>query len=118
MPTTMLTHWARDRSRGERLPLEFIVRRQTRDTARLYGLRDRGVIAPGYLGDLNLIDFERLAVSRPELAWDLPGGARRLVQRATGYRATVKSGEVTLENDELTGERPGGVIRGARGGPG
>jgi len=117
MPTTMLTHWARDRSRGERLPVEFVVRRQTRDTAWLYGLRDRGVIAPGYLADLNVIDFERLAVSRPALAWDLPGGARRLVQRATGYRATVKTGAVTLEDDELTGERTGRVIRGVRGEP-
>jgi len=114
MPTTMLTHWARDRTRGERLPLEFVVRRQTRDTARLYGLHDRGVLAPGYLGDLNVIDFEGLAVGRPELAWDLPGGARRLVQRARGYRATVKRGMVTLENDELTGDRPGRVIRGAQ----
>jgi N-acyl-D-aspartate/D-glutamate deacylase len=117
MPTTMLTHWVRDRSRGERLPLEFVVRCQTRDTARLYGLRDRGVIAAGYLADLNVIDFERLAVGRPELAWDLPGGARRLVQRATGYRATVKTGAVTLEDDELTRERPGRVIRGAQAEP-
>jgi N-acyl-D-amino-acid deacylase len=114
MPTTMLTHWARDRSRGEKLPLEFVVRRQTSDTAALYGLNDRGVIRPGYLADLNVIDYDRLAVRRPELAWDLPGGARRLVQRADGYVATVKRGVVTVDHDELTGERPGGVIRGAQ----
>ncbi len=81
--------------------------RQTRDTARLYGLNDRGVISPGYLADLNVIDFDRLAVRRPELAWDLPGGARRLVQRADGYVATIKSGVVTVDHDELTGARPG-----------
>ncbi len=113
MPTTMLTHWARDRSRGERLPLEFVVQSQTRDTARLYGLDDRGVIAPGYLADLNVIDFDQLAVRKPELVHDLPGGARRLVQRADGYGATIKRGEVTLEDDELTGVRPGSVVRGA-----
>ncbi|HEY2304085.1 MAG TPA: amidohydrolase family protein [Acidimicrobiales bacterium] len=114
MPTTMLTHWVRDRCRGERLPLEFVVQRQTRDTARLYGLNDRGVISPGYLADLNVIDFDRLAVRRPELAWDLPGGARRLVQRADGYVATIKGGAVTVDYDELTGARPGRVIRGAQ----
>jgi N-acyl-D-amino-acid deacylase len=114
MPTTMLTHWARDRTRGERVPLEFIVRRRTHDTAALYGLRDRGVIAPGYVADLNVIDFERLAVRRPELAWDLPGGAKRLVQRADGYVATIKSGVVTIDHDELTGARPGVIVRGAR----
>jgi len=109
----MLTHWARDRSRGERLPLEFVVRSQTSDTARIYGLHDRGVIAPGKLADVNVIDFDRLAVRRPAVAHDLPGGARRLVQRADGYVATVKRGVVTLVDDELTGERPGRVVRGA-----
>jgi len=113
MPTTMLTHWVRDRSRGERLPLEFVVRRQTSDTARLYGLHDRGVIAAGKLADLNIIDFDRLAVCRPEVAHDLPGGARRLVQRADGYVATVKRGVVTVDHDELSGDRPGRVVRGA-----
>jgi N-acyl-D-amino-acid deacylase len=111
-PTTMLTHWARDRTRGERLSLEQVVRAQTRDTAELYGLTDRGVLAPGLLGDLNVIDFERLAVRPPELVHDLPGGARRLVQRARGYGATVKHGAVTVEDDELTAARPGRVVRG------
>ena len=80
----------------------------------MYGLNDRGVMAPGYLADLNVIDFDRLAVRRPEVAYDLPGGARRLVQRADGYVATVKGGIVTLEDDELTGARPGHVVRGAQ----
>jgi N-acyl-D-aspartate/D-glutamate deacylase len=112
MPTTMLTHWARDRSRGERLPLEFVVRRQTSETARIYRMHDRGVIAPGMLADLNVIDFDRLAVRRPEVVHDLPGGARRLVQRADGYVATVTHGVVTLEHGALTGERPGRAVRG------
>jgi N-acyl-D-amino-acid deacylase len=111
-PTTMLTHWARDRTRGERLPLERVVRAQTRDTAQLYGLSDRGVLAPGLLADLNVIDFDRLAVRPPELFYDLPGGARRLVQRARGYAATIKHGTVTVEDDELTTARPGRVVRG------
>ena len=90
------------------------MRRQTRDTAALYGLHDRGVLAPGFVADLNVIDFDRLAVRRPELVHDLPGGAPRLVQRADGYDFTVMRGEVTLEGDELTGVRPGAVVRGAR----
>jgi N-acyl-D-amino-acid deacylase len=113
-PTTVLTHWARDRRRGRRVPLETTVRWQTKDTASLYGLGDRGVIAPGYLADLNVIDFDRLAVKSPRVVDDLPGGATRLIQRAEGYIATVKTGGVTLENDELTGDRPGRVIRGAQ----
>jgi N-acyl-D-aspartate/D-glutamate deacylase len=108
----MITHWARDRSRGEGLPLELVVKMQTSDTARLYGLDDRGVITPGRLADLNVIDFERLAVRRPELVWDLPGGGKRLVQRADGYVATIKTGVVTVEHDELTGARPGRLVRG------
>jgi N-acyl-D-aspartate/D-glutamate deacylase len=114
IPTTMLTHWARDRRRGERLPLELVVKRQTHDTAHLYGLGDRGVVAPGMLADLNVIDFEHLNVQPPELRYDLPGGARRLVQRARGYVATIKSGVVTVDHDELTGARPGALVRGAR----
>src|SRR5690606_35350796 len=98
MPTFMLTHWARDRSRGPRLPLEHVVRRQTRDTARFYGLHDRGIVAPGYRADLNVIDFERLHLRHPELAFDLPAGGRRLVQRADGYRATICAGAVTFED--------------------
>jgi N-acyl-D-amino-acid deacylase len=112
-PTFMLTHWARDRSRG-RLPLEVAVRKMTSDTARLYGLGDRGVLAPGYKADLNVVDYDGLRLALPEMVFDLPGGARRLVQRADGYVATVVSGEVTLERGEDTGARPGRLVRGAR----
>jgi N-acyl-D-amino-acid deacylase len=114
MPTFMLTHWARDRSRGQRLPLEWMVHRQTQQTASAYGLLDRGVIAPGYRADINLIDFENLGVEAPKMVWDLPAGGRRLLQNARGYRATICSGEVILENDQLTGALPGRLIRGAQ----
>ena len=113
-PTFMLMHWVRDRVRGEKLPLEFVVRRQTRDTAVQYGLRDRGLLAPGMKADLNVIDFENLGLTHPEVRFDLPANGKRLFQAARGYRATVVSGEVTLENDELTGALPGRLIRGER----
>jgi len=112
MPTFMLTHWARDRTRGGTLPLEHVIRRQTRETARAFGMFDRGVVAPGYLADLNLIDFDALRLEAPRMVYDLPAGGRRLVQRARGYVATVKSGVVTRENDEATGELPGVLVRG------
>ena len=115
IPTFMLTHWTRDRSRGDRLPLELVVQKQSRDTAWLYGLRDRGVVAPGFRADLNLIDYDRLRLHRPELVHDLPGGARRLVQRADGYVATFVAGEQTWSEGEDTGARPGRLVRGARG---
>jgi N-acyl-D-aspartate/D-glutamate deacylase len=110
-PTTMLTHWARDRTRGARLPLEFVVAKQTRDTARAFGLTDRGELRPGAKADLNAIDFEGLTLPRPEMVHDLPAGARRFSQRARGYVATVVSGEVVLEHDEETGARPGRLVR-------
>ncbi|HEY2658670.1 MAG TPA: amidohydrolase family protein [Caulobacteraceae bacterium] len=111
-PTYMLTYWARDRVRGERLPLEKIVSMQTRDTARLYGLNDRGVVAPGMKADLNVIDYERLRILPPQMVFDLPAEGRRLIQRAEGYRATVVSGAVTFENGIATGEMPGRLVRG------
>jgi N-acyl-D-aspartate/D-glutamate deacylase len=114
IPTFMLTHWARDRDRGERLPLELVVSKMTRDTARLYGLGDRGVLAPGFRADLNLIDLDGLQLRLPELVFDLPGDARRLIQKADGYVATMVGGEVTLEHGEDTGARPGRLVRGAR----
>src|SRR5690606_18241931 len=98
IPTTMLTHWTRDRRRGERLPLPFVVKRQTRDTAELYGLLDRGLVAPGYKADINVIDYDNLRLCLPEIAYDLPGGSRRLVQRAVGYVATIVSGQVVLRD--------------------
>jgi len=111
-PTYMLTHWVRDRDRGPRLPLEKVVRMQTHDTARLYGLNDRGVIAPGMKADINVIDFDKLRILAPEMVFDLPADGRRMIQRAEGYRATIVSGVVTFENGEATGEMPGRLIRG------
>lgn len=106
MPTYMLTHWARDRSRGPTLPLELMVQRQTRDTARIYGLEDRGLLQPGYLADINIIDFDRLRIPPPYVAFDLPAGGRRLVQTAEGYRATLKAGRPSWRT-ERTGRCPG-----------
>jgi N-acyl-D-amino-acid deacylase len=110
-PTSMLTHWARDRTRGERLPLPFVVKKQSADTARSFGLIDRGVVQPGFKADVNLIDDANLTLGRPEMAYDLPGGARRFTQRARGYVATIVSGEIVLEHDEETGARPGRLVR-------
>ena len=114
MTTSMLSLWARDRSRGPKLPLEAVVKKMTFDTAELYGLRDRGLLAPGRKADVNVIDFEALQLELPELAHDLPAGARRLVQRARGYEATLVSGIVTWRKGEHTGALPGGLIRGAQ----
>jgi len=113
-PTFLLTHWVRDRRRGARLPLELIVRRQTRETAELYGLHDRGLLAPGMKADVNVIDLDALALSPPEMVYDLPAGGRRLVQRARGYRATIKSGAAVFEDGVATGALPGRLVRGAR----
>ncbi|HKK52119.1 MAG TPA: amidohydrolase family protein, partial [Myxococcota bacterium] len=117
LQTFMLTHWVRDRSRGPRVPLEQAVSRITRETAKVYGLFDRGVIAPGYKADFNVIDFDRLSLRRPEMAFDLPGGARRLLQRSTGYDATIVSGEVVMDSGEATDARPGRLIRGSQAAP-
>ena len=110
-PTFLLTHWARDRKRGQRLPLEFLVRKQTRDCALAYGLPDRGVLAAGFKADINVIDFERLRFLKPEVVYDLPAGGKRLVQRARGYRHTFVAGTETLRDDEHTGELPGRLLR-------
>jgi N-acyl-D-amino-acid deacylase len=112
MPTFMMSFWGRDRRRSERLPLEYIVHRQTQDTARTFGLLDRGVLAPGFRADVNVIDFDKLALRAPRVARDLPAGGRRLTQDAVGYDATVCAGVVTAEADRFTGARPGKVIRG------
>ena len=114
MPTFMLTHWTRDRTRGARLPLEYVVKKQTHDTARLYGLSDRGTVEPGALADLNLIDYDALALGTPFVRADLPAGGRRLLQRADGYVCTMKQGTVTFDQGEATGELPGRLVRGAR----
>jgi len=110
--TTMLTHWVRDRSRGQRLPIELVVRKMTSDTASLYGLGDRGVLAPGLRGDVNVVDFDRLTLHRPEMVYDLPGGARRLLQTASGYDATIVAGTVVMRDGVDTGARPGTLVRG------
>ena len=113
-PTFMLTHWTRDRTRGPRLPLEYVVHRQTRQTAELYGLCDRGLLAPGMRADINVIDYQRLTFGSARMAWDLPGDAPRLVQRASGYRHTFVAGVETVTNDEFTEALPGRLIRGPR----
>jgi N-acyl-D-aspartate/D-glutamate deacylase len=116
-PTFMLTHWTRDRRRGPLLPLELVVHRQTRQTAALYGLLDRGLIEPGYRADINVVDHEGLTFGAPRMAYDLPGGAPRLVQRASGYLATFVCGVQTVDHDEFTGELPGALVRGPRPAP-
>ncbi len=110
-PTFMLQHWVRDRA-GKRITLENAIKRQCYDTARLYGLNDRGVLAPGYLADINVIDMAQLKLGKPWLAFDLPAGGKRLLQKADGYVCTIKSGQVTFRNGEYLGVHPGGLIRG------
>jgi N-acyl-D-amino-acid deacylase len=114
IPTFMLTHWARDRTRGDTLPLEYLVKKQTSDTAALFGLGDRGVLAPGKKADVNVVDFEHLSLSMPRLAHDLPAGGGRLLQDAHGYVATMVGGEVTRRHGLDTGARPGRLVRGPR----
>jgi N-acyl-D-aspartate/D-glutamate deacylase len=111
MPTTQLTYWTRDRRRGERLPLEFLVAKQTAGNARLYGLHDRGVLEPGKRADINVIDLERLSVAPPRAHHDLPAGGTRLIQPVQGYVATMVKGEATRRNDADTGARPGTLVR-------
>jgi N-acyl-D-amino-acid deacylase len=111
--TFLLTHWARDRDHG-RLQVEEAVQKMTRATATLFGLGDRGVLAPGFVGDANVIDHDRLQLRRPELVRDLPGGASRLIQRSEGYVSTIKNGTPTFVDGEGTGARPGTLLRGAR----
>ena len=113
-PTYLLTHWTRDRTRGARLPLEHVVHKQTRATADVYGLGDRGSLEVGKRADVNVIDLDALRLHVPEMIFDLPAGGRRLIQPVDGYRTTVQSGEVTFVDGAATGARPGRVIRGRR----
>ncbi|RJF88667.1 D-aminoacylase [Oleomonas cavernae] len=113
--TYLLTHWGRDRAQG-RFDLPWLVRRQTADTARAVGLHDRGVLAPGLKADINVIDFERLSVERPVMAFDLPAGGKRLLQKARGYRHTIVSGVETYRDGEATEALPGRLVRGPQGG--
>jgi len=116
-PTFLLSHWVRDRSRGPRLPLEQAVHKQTARNANAYGLRDRGLLAPGYKADVNVIDLERLQLETPYWVRDLPADGRRLVQYARGYAASVVSGVVTVLDDEHTGALPGKLVRGPQRAP-
>jgi N-acyl-D-aspartate/D-glutamate deacylase len=113
-PTFMLTHWTRDRTRGDLLPLEWMVKKQTHDTARLYGLGDRGTIETGAIADINVIDYDNLQLGNPTVVNDLPAGGSRLLQNATGYVETIKSGVTTFADGKDTGARPGTLLRGAR----
>jgi N-acyl-D-amino-acid deacylase len=115
-PTFLLQHWVRDRKRGT-IPLELAIKRQCRDTAVLYGLEDRGLLKPGYLADLNVIDLNRLKLGKPWLAFDLPAAGKRLLQKAEGYDATIKNGQVTFRHGVLQAARPGRVIRGPQRAP-
>ena len=101
VPSWMLIHWARDRSRGPKLPLEMLVKRQTDDTARFFGFHDRGLLKEGMKADVNVIDYERLRLHIPEVRYDLPMNGRRLVQRVDGYKHTFVSGVSTFEDGQL-----------------
>ena len=114
IPTFLLTHWARDRTRGEKLELEWVVKKQASDTAKLFGLLDRGTLEVGKKADINVIDFEHLSLRSPKIAFDLPAGGRRLLQEAQGYDYTIVSGEITRERGKDTGARPGRLVRGAQ----
>ncbi len=115
--TTMLTHWVRDRTRGPKIDLAWAVHALTQRNAEAVGMLDRGVIAPGYKADLNVIDLERLRLHPPEMRFDLPAGGKRLLQRADGYLATVVSGQVTYRDGSPTGALPGRLVRGAQPAP-
>ena len=117
MPTFLLTYWARDRVKGERFPLEWIVQQQTKRTAEFYGMHDRGVVAPGMKADLNVIDFDALHIHGPEMVDDLPANGKRLIQQVDGYRYTIQSGEVTYEEGKPTGAMPGKLVRGPQAAP-
>jgi N-acyl-D-amino-acid deacylase len=114
LPSFMLTHWVRDRSRGEKLPLEFVVKSSTSETADFFGMHDRGRLAVGKKADVNVIDFDRLRLHHPEMIYDLPAGGRRLVQQVEGYDMTLVSGVPIFERGEATGARPGKLVRAGR----
>ena len=110
-PTTLIQHWGRDRDRGERFPLESLIKMQTYETSRLLGIKDRGLLIEGLKADINVIDFENLTIHEPEIVNDLPAGGRRLVQKASGYSYTIVSGEVVFKDGEATGKLNGRLIR-------
>ena len=116
-PTTLLTHWGRDRLRGDKIPLETLVKMQSHDTARWMGLNDRGVLQLGYRADVNVIDFDNLRLHLPQINYDLPAGGRRLMQYASGYVASIVNGQVTYRDGTPTGATPGRLVRGAQSAP-
>ena len=113
----MLTHWVRDRTRGERVDLAWAIHVLTRRNAEAVGLLDRGIVAPGFKADLNVVDLEHLTLHAPEMRFDLPAGGKRLLQRADGYLATVVSGEVIARDGAPTGALPGRLVRGSQPAP-
>ena len=116
-PTSNLIHWTRDRTRGPKLSLEHMIKGQCRDTAETVGLFDRGLIQPGYRADLNVIDYDNLTLEAPSVAYDLPTGGRRLIQRARGYTATIVAGQVTYRDGTPTDALPGRLLRGGQSAP-
>jgi N-acyl-D-aspartate/D-glutamate deacylase len=116
-PTYLLSYWGRDAPSDTRLPVEWIVKQQCADTAALVGLRDRGLLAPGYRADVNIVDHDRIGLSPPEMRYDLPAGGRRLVQKATGYVTTLVAGKVAFVDGEPTGVLAGRLVRGPQPAP-
>ncbi|MEN8722839.1 MAG: amidohydrolase family protein [Alphaproteobacteria bacterium] len=116
-PTTLIQHWGRDRTRGPKLPLEQLISMQTKETAELMGIQDRGLLKPGYKADVNIIDFDNMVLHAPEVVYDLPAGGRRLIQKADGYTKTIVSGVVAFEDGQPTGALNGKLIRGAQPAP-
>ncbi|MBL4864385.1 MAG: amidohydrolase family protein, partial [Rhodobiaceae bacterium] len=116
-PTTILTHWGRDRTRGPKLPLEWLIQGQTKANDEVVGLMDRGVLAAGMKADVNVIDFDNLRLHPPEIVYDLPAGGKRLIQKADGYTATIVSGQVAFRSGVPTGKLNGKLIRGAQARP-
>lgn len=116
-PTTLIQHWGRDRTRGNKMPLEQLIHMQTQQTASQVGMLDRGVLKPGYKADVNIIDFEALTIHEPTVVNDLPAGGRRLIQKATGYEHTIVSGQIAFEQGEPTGVLAGQLVRGTQNAP-
>lgn len=112
--THMLTHWTRDRKRGEKLELPWVIKAHCLDTAKAVGLNDRGVLAPGYKADINIVDLKKMQLRKPEVHFDLPAGGRRLMQYADGYVATIVNGVPIYLDGESTGARPGRLVRGSK----
>ena len=111
--TYLLTHWTRDRTRGPKMPVEWAIKRLTRDNAAAIGLMDRGLVRVGCKADINVIDYDRLQLRAPTVMYDLPSNGRRLVQRSDGYTATIVNGVPVYRDGEATGALPGRLVRGA-----